>query len=462
MATQMAAIQAPAKLVALLNLIPKAQLARSSAELNFLVVNLTHQLVPYSQAFLYFADEGVVAISGVSEIQRHAPFVIWLARWMGHLAKQNHSGEVSVETLPVEFRTTYHEWLPRACYLLPLRDESRLTGYFAMCRDEPFQQDELAHVTYWINAWHHARRLCCLKERGVGTAILEFIHRFWRAGTTPGRSQKRALFTSRCVLWAAVLLAVSCLPVRLTVMAPAEIVPANPTVVRAPIDGVLETFFIDPNASVGVGQKLFSYDNASLASRLDVAKQALASAEAEYRQSATLSLSDPKSKPTLALLERKIEEKRIEQRYLAGQYHKSIVTAPVAGIAILDDPTEFIGKPVVTGEKVMSIANADDVEIQAWLSLGDRIDLEPGDDVKVYLNPSPFGTVAGHVRYIGYEPSQQPDGSFAYRLRAVVEDRARLPRLGLKGVAKISGRYVALAYWVFRRPLTVARQTIGL
>jgi hypothetical protein len=37
-----------------------------------------------------------------------------------------------------------------------------------------------------------------------------------------------------------------------------------------------------------------------------------------------------------------------------------------------------------------------------------------------------------------------------------------LKRIGLKGTAKVSGRYVPLAYWVFRKPLALARQLLGL
>jgi hypothetical protein len=66
------------------------------------------------------------------------------------------------------------------------------------------------------------------------------------------------------------------------------------------------------------------------------------------------------------------------------------------------------------------------------------------------------------VRYVGYEPIQQPDGQFAYRLRATIASANRLPRLGLKGVAQVSGRHVPLAYWVFRKPLSIIRQTVGL
>ena len=44
--------------------------------------------------------------------------------------------------------------------------------------------------------------------------------------------------------------AVLVFPVRLTVLAPGELVAANPSVVRSPLDGVVERFHIKPNQSV--------------------------------------------------------------------------------------------------------------------------------------------------------------------------------------------------------------------
>jgi multidrug efflux pump subunit AcrA (membrane-fusion protein) len=77
-----------------------------------------------------------------------------------------------------------------------------------------------------------------------------------------------------------VLLAVLCLPVRLTVLAPGELVPANPATIRAPLDGVIADFAVRPNQMVAAGAPLFSFDQAPIDSRLSVAREALGTAEA--------------------------------------------------------------------------------------------------------------------------------------------------------------------------------------
>ena len=49
----------------------------------------------------------------------------------------------------------------------------------------------------------------------------------------------------------------------------------------------------------------------------------------------------------------------------------------------------------------------------------------------------------------------------AYRVRGQI-DADPSPRVGLKGTAKISGRWTVLSYWILRRPLAVIRTTLGI
>ena len=64
------------------------------------------------------------------------------------------------------------------------------------------------------------------------------------------------------------------------------------------------------------------------------------------------------------------------------------------------------------------------------------------------------------LRYVAHDAVQRPDGTFAYRARAALAASTE-HRVGLKGTARLTGRWVPLAYWVLRRPLAALRQTIG-
>jgi hypothetical protein len=137
------------------------------------------------------------------------------------------------------------------------------------------------------------------------------------------------------------------------------------------------------------------------------------------------------------------------------------VKSPTDGVALFDDPSTWIGKPVAVGERIMRIAKEGDVEVEAWLPIADAVDLKLGDDMVLYLQANPLQPVSARLKYFSHEAIQRPDGNYAYRVRGLVESEQAV-RVGLKGTAKISGRWTVLGYWVLRRPLAALRTTLGI
>ena len=262
-------------------------------------------------------------------------------------------------------------------------------------------------------------------------------------------------------MWGVVLVVIALIPVRLSVLAPAELVPANPVAVRAPLDGVIKTFFVRSNDAVKVDQPLFAYDDAVLSTKLDVATEALRTTEAEQRQLGQLALTDAKARGALAAAKGAVEEKRLEVEFLRGQLERNRITAPRDGIVFIDDANEWIGRPVVAGQRILRLAEPQDKEVEAWISVGDAIALPENAPVRLYLSASPLSPVAARVRTIAYEATRRPDGIFAYRVRATIEGSSE-HRVGLKGTARISGGRVPLIYWVMRRPIAAVRTYFGI
>jgi multidrug efflux pump subunit AcrA (membrane-fusion protein) len=306
----------------------------------------------------------------------------------------------------------------------------------------------------WSEVWWHAFSALHRPRLGRWRAWRSRLARVlaWQDGR-PWWRQRRLLVLG---LVAAIVLC----PVRLTVLAPGELVPAKPIVVRAPLEGVIDVFHVQPNQQVAAEQPLFSFDELVIQSRLAVAQQALATAETDYRQTSQLALSDPRSKPQLALLVGKVEERRAEIDFLQAQLTRARVLAPQAGVVLMDDPSEWIGKPVNTGERILRLAALDDVEVEAWVPLADAIVMQPGDTVSLYLGASPLSPVSARLRYMAHEAVQRPDGGFAYRVRATLTEKTN-HRVGLKGTAKLHGGWVPLGYWVLRRPWATMRAYLG-
>lgn len=453
---QRPAAASPANL--LLNLARRLRRAEDEATLRFILVNETYTLTKFQIALLWVEGEGVTAQSGVSHIERHSPFISWSNRVCEALNAQEKAVLVTPEMLEPEDAEQWGESLPSHALWLPIGSEavgSAGTGAgetpragLLLAREEPWTDAEQALLTEWIEMWTYA---------------WQNLHRpSARKRIRAGWGWLRTMTPVKRVVYSICLLALIFFPVRLTILAPAELVPADPAVIRVPIEGVVDEVFVTPNQRVAKGQPLFKLDMTSLTSKMQVAQQEMQIASAEYRQSALQSLTDAKSRGLLTPQEGRTIERQLEAEYLKKVLEKAQIASPREGVVIFDDPLEWIGKPVVAGEKVMMVASEGQMEIEVWVPLNEAIELEPEASVTMYLNTAPFSPVSGTLRYLGHEAVPRPDGTYAYRMRARITDAGDAARIGLRGTAKVSGDYVPFSYWVLRKPIVALRQFIGL
>jgi len=456
-------------LATLLYLARRARQAHDDAELAFIAVNETLSLAAYRQAALWLNEGGVKALSGVVSAETNAPYVQWLGRVFRHLQQPRSDPSARVLTasdLPAAVAAEWGEWLPAQGLWLPLPSiAGRFSGgALLLARDAEWSEAEFALLTEWAAIWSQARALMA-RPSLLGNA--------WRrlSGQTLTPSgladsgwgvRLRRLLLHRRLWLSALLLGAMFIPVRLTVLAPAELIPLRPAVIRAPLDGVVDRVLVTPNQQVKEDDALFEFDRANIQNRLQVALRALATTQAEYRQKAQQALFDPVSKSQLAVLQSQIAEKNTEVSYLRKLDQRGVVASPRAGIVLFDDPTEWVGRPVVTGERVMVVADEHAVEVEAWLSPADAIPLRDDAPVTLYLNADPTQPLAARLRYISHEAIPRPDGNYAYRVRASLIGEASLPRVGLKGTAKLAGEEVSLGYWMLRRPLAAMRAWLGI
>ncbi|MBT8421004.1 MAG: HlyD family efflux transporter periplasmic adaptor subunit [Gammaproteobacteria bacterium] len=431
---------------ALFQLQERTWTAKTPEELAFISVNETHMLAPYRQAILWIRGRGVVAASGVAILEKDAPFIQWVRRLSNRLATEEkaQARPIHPRDLPPEDADEWRNWLPENGLVLPLAKagDRKPFGLLLLVRDEAWSAATVWPLEHLAATYGHAWGALI----GSGRPVLAgFLSKKWLLG-----------------LLGFALIALAFLPVSLTVLAPAEIVPVVPIVVRSPLEGVVDHIRVRPNQKVVKGSPLFDLDKTTLNSRLEVAQKTLQTVEAEYRQTAQQAMVEQRSKARLAILEGKANEHRAEISHLMALIARSHVTAPRNGIVILDDPTEWIGRPVVVGERVMMVADEFDAEVEAWVSIGDAIALAPGASVTVFLNADPLHAVEAKLRTFSYEAVPRPDGNLSHRVRATLEDTEHRQRIGLRGTARLTGRRVALAYWLFRRPWAAMRRALGV
>jgi len=455
-------------LATLLHLARRTRMARNKADLTFIVVNETHGLSQYRQAALWLRSKGVLAISGMVSPEANVPYVQWLNRVCKHLKKTQISMEphiLTVEDLPSEEMAEWGEWFPADGLWLPLPAVANCFrgGALLLTRDNAWTTAECVFLAEWAAIWSHAYALReSLSGFGWQRLFVSLPPSLDGGLVANGSLRFGEKFSLPRILLSMALLAALFIPVHLTVLATADLVPLHPIVLRAPMDGVIDHVLVSPNQIVEKDQPLFEFDRVNLQNRLHVAELELSSIRSEYRQKAQQSFIDPINKSQLSVLQGKIAEQETNVTYLQSLYQRGVVVATSAGIVLFDDPTELVGRPVVTGERVMVVADEHAVEIEAWLSPADAISLTPGTKVTLFLNANPLEPIMGSLRYIAHEAILRPDSHYAYRVRAKLTKDDLSPRIGLKGTAKLEGEKVYLGYWIVRRPLAAARIWLGL
>ncbi|MFK4026778.1 efflux RND transporter periplasmic adaptor subunit [Stutzerimonas balearica] len=423
-----------------LGLEEQARSANDIEQLAFAMVNDGQALFGFRHAALLIAAR-VRALTGVSVVDPHAPFVAFVERAATALLKHKRLDDghnVDPAHLDKQTRADMDDMSAAHAYWLPLKNRSGETfGGLWFARDAPFSEAEQALLRQLASTYAHA--WLALQPR-----------RPWRM-----RWPRKKLLAVALAL--ALLLLV---PVRQSVLAPAEVVPLGGRIVAAPLDGVIAEFLVKPNQSVAAGELLVRFDATALKAQADVAERTLGVAEAELKANTQRAFADAESSARLDLLAARVEQKRAERDYALQLLARSKVHADRAGIAVFADSEPLTGKPLQTGERLMHIADPTQAELRIELPVGDAISLEAGAEVALFLDSDPLNRHEARLERSAYEAQTTAAGQLAYRLDARFMEVP--PRIGLRGTAKLFGDRVPLAYYLLRRPLAAARQRLGL
>lgn len=429
------------RLTLLLQLESRARLAPAE-ELPYVMVNETSELFPYRQALLWRKDPArLVAASGVVSVEKNSPYALWLTPMLQHFRLDPRAESItafSAEDLPPELADDWSDWAPEFGLWAPLPAPSGGTHLLAFFRDTPWNAAEIHLLSYLTESYGYA--LALSEAAKPAKPWREHAH-----------GHKRQLIIGGLILAAAFF------PIRQSVLAEAEVIAHQPNMVRAPLEGVVENFYVQPNEQVRAGQKLFSLDMTQLQSRLKVAEETRDIAQTEYLQTTQQALLDPAAKAKLASLKGKWDQQTAEADYVRTLLERCLVTANQDGVTVFDDPNEWLGRPVTQGEKILAVANPQAVELEVRLPMEDLIMLEPGDEVLFFSNVTPHRPLPARLTYFSYRTSPTPAEVMAYRLKAEFTDTANLPRLGYHGTAKLYGTRRPFLLWLLRKPLRTAR-----
>ncbi|WP_415755259.1 efflux RND transporter periplasmic adaptor subunit [Pseudomonas leptonychotis] len=423
-----------------LTLQQQARAAKDIDSLAYAMANDAQGLFGFRHAALLIAGK-VRALTGISMIEPHAPFVAFVENAAAQLLAQERSAQaqtIAPHSLSSQSQSDWQSLSAAAVFWLPLLDrQGQPFGGLWIAREQPWSEAEQALLVQLASCYAHA----------------------WLA-LQPRKPWRLRWPRKKIIAVVAAVLLLLLLPVRQSVLAPAEVVPLDGQVIAAPLDGVIAEFLIKPNQAVKRGDVLLRFDATSVKAQADVAERSLNVAEAELKANSQRAFADAESSARIDLFAARVEQKRAERDYARDLLARTEVRAERDGIAVFADAQRWIGKPVQTGERLMEIADPHQAELRIELAVGDALDFKPGSEVALFLDSDPLNRHTARLQRSAYEAQQSASGQLAYRLDAEFIEPP--PRIGLRGTAKLFGERGPLVFYLLRRPLAALRQSVGL
>lgn len=441
-----------ARLAALEHLVALDQKTREVAgevELRHLMVNETRDVTGARQIFYLQRNSNgkmtVRAVSSIGVVDRDAPLIRWVEQLVARLGKKaDANAQLSFDVRAFDEKDKAGEAYPfRAALWQPLisRNGKEAYGGLLQTRESPFTDRELALSRRQAQVYSHTRDALAGKPRTfIPTGVRRWM---WSAG-------------------ALAILILAVFPVPLTTIAPVEVVPHKPFIVASPIDGVVDEIVARPNKRVKQGELLVRFDDTTLRNRHALAEREMRVAEAEYRKSVQGAFGDEDARRSLAITKAELALKRADLAYARDLLKHARIHAPIAGLLIYSDPQRWKGRPVQTGERIMTIANEERTIFEIELPVGDSIVLENGARVKVFLDADPLHPLEAVLETSSYQAEPSATDQLVYRVLASPSGDQSPPRIGARGTAQIFGEHVSLAFFLFRRPITTVRQFLGI
>ncbi len=421
-------------------------------QLAFLIANDTHNVVPYYQCIVWRLNSNgavdVVAVSGVTSLDRSTTALRDVRKIVRAVARDHRDGDpadIDAARLDSSRRKLWKQYFPRYARWRPLKGEDgAVTGGLLLTRETDFTPSEIDLVDTLSEGY--ARQWQWLGTRSLRRRI------------APGfrRRATLAAITSGIILLLGLIIRVPA-----AFVGQSQIIAADPLLVSAPVESVIESFLIRPNDPVTKGMPLVKLRDTELRNDLAVAEKSLMVAIADHERARQRALTDQREAPEVELYRLTVEQRQAEVDFARARLARIEITAPEDGVALFSDPQSLIGKPLAMGERIMTIADPERVRVQVWAPADTMTSIEPGAKVRFFLQSSPGTARYATLETTSFEPETSPGGLLAHRLEATLDADEEIPRLGATGSARVYAKKVSLLWYVLRRPLARIWQFVG-
>lgn len=421
-------------------------------EFGFFVTNETHRLISYHTACFWEMHKMIgvhlVSQSGIAELDVHAPTNQWLKQKIQTLADTPSSKEVrqyraeELELGTDDLASVWPEALPRFLLWCPLLSKSGvLTGGIVFFNDIEFTDSEIKMLKWLIASYQYTWTV--LTKPVTLTTWTEF--------------RKKRYFRPLVIG----IIIIIFFPIRITTHGTGTVVPKDPILINSPLQGVIQSFAVTPGERVKNGQLLITFDQTDLKSTLEVDQRNIQLTQAKLRTVINEGFNDKTKRSEVPVLQAQLAIDQAHFDYTNNLLAKTELKSPISGVVIFDSREDWVGQPVHTGERILEVANPDQVKLRITIPIADVIRLELGGKGDFFL----FGKLNSmpvSLTSLGYNAKLLPNKVLAYQYDAEFVNQNDSPQIGAQGSVSLYGNHVPFIYYLIRRPLQALRQLLGI
>lgn len=436
-------IASPLKsMAAMQRLLIEAGGCEDSRELVFHILNRSVEFVPYDRAALWRTTGRRPALMGVS----------------GTAAADGHSA------LAARMRETIVRIPdPDKPHILTTAGDAANRSGGGSALWLPLRVRNQRFAGLWLERWtqpawtERDATILAPLATGYGAAFRPFL---------PGRGWRKELRSRGGVIAAIVAVALAALLIfvraPLRIVAVCEVAPNAPYLVSAPMDGVIEAVLVTPGQEVKEGDTLFVYSGEMIREEYNAAWQQTEMARSDLERARAQAFADRNARAQVRILESRLKQE--EARLAAAEFrlNRLSTAAERSGVALVGEPSEWRGRPVITGERVMTLIDPSDSKVRIWLPQDDRIPFDREAPVTVLLNAESGKSRQASLTYVAAHTQPGPEGIYGFMAEAAWRESDAAPLIGLRGTAVVYGERVRLGYWLLRKPLAALRRFLGV
>lgn len=413
--------------------------------LAFLILNDTIGVIKYDRAVLWDLERTppkLLGVSGQSTINASTEIAKKWRRFVGKI-KHFDTPQIVEESQLIEEQPLWQEYV--STNLKP-----SVLWY-------PIVIDGKPRLGLWLERWDQPwtpHDVDIMKSLIAGYAMA------WKKFRPKASSGLKQMLKWLMIIGIPLLLFGVHLPLR--IVAPCEVVPKDPILITAPLEDIIQEVKVKPGQIVKKGDILAEYDKRVALQSLRIAQEQLKVAQEDLTRARTLAFRDEKSLAEIAVLEAKVKKELASLDLAKYRASRLLVKSPEPGIAMLENPDEWRGKPVRVGEKILMVIDPEKTKVRMWIPENDNVELNFQQPVKVFLNVTPTIDRPAKLNFISNASMVTEKNVVSFMAEADWIDEQKDVSPGLKGTALLYGEKVTLFYWLVRKPWNTFRVWTGI